>query len=898
MAPTSATLATPRVAAKLSPPQRGDADIPRIGVCERMAAADAAPLVVLCAPAGFGKTTALLQLRDQFTRQGLACAWLTLDRADNDTGRFLCGLALALSGVIPDPEGESARGGMPDGIALALMDRMAAHDQPFALFLDEFEALQNPAVLAIIGELVEQLPLGARLFIASRSRPDFGVGRMRAHGRMLEITAAQLRFSTDETATFLSQRGLALNPSQSRRLYENTEGWPAALGLASISLRENQDPDRFIDAFSGSHAAVVDYLTEDVLARQPPEVREFLLRTSILGELNAPLCDALLGGHESTRILRQLDRAHLFLIPLQGDAGQYRYHSMFAEFLRGELGRQYGDELPRLHGSAACWYEQQGRHVPAIEHMLAAGDRASALRLLGDHAQALLDQGRVQLLSRWLDPLLKAGELEGFPMLQIVHAWATLFARGPLAVEEYLQRIERAAHPDAELQANRTALRAMVLALTDRTEEALQIASGLQANLAGQLPFVGSLLEVTLANLALIAGRYQDALRLTDEARARQAYPSSSFNFAISQAVEAGVDLTQGRLRKALAGLRIAAGAGTALTVRSTNGNALAGVPLAEALYESGQIDASERLLAVHIPLIRRVAIPDELIIAHVVMSRILMLRGNCERALLLLRELEEIGHRSGLPRVLASARLEQVRLLLLEDQVARAREELARCGDPALWDRVARLSHRANEVENRDVAWVRWLIRAGKTQDAIALLRPELDAAERAHRMRRALTLRLLYAQALHKGQQRNKGLRGLASVVRTAALEGYVRPLLDEGPAVVAMLHELRTCGDLLAGEGQDATAFVDRLLNRPGEGAPAAPAAAGPAQSDLLTRKELRVLTLAAEGFSNDELADKLFVAETTVRTHLRNINMKLDTRSRVEAIAAARRLRLIG
>lgn len=896
---------TAALGAKLIPPQPSAFEIARTDVCERIFAAGAAKLVLLRAPAGFGKTTTMLQVHERFVQTGLRTAWLTLDRADNDVVRFLAGLTATLSRLIPElaTPHEGAIG--PDELAFAVIDRVAAHPAPFALFLDDFEALQNPAAIGIVSELIEQLPRGAQLIVGSRGVPELGLGRLRARGRLLEVEPAQLRFTEGEADAFLRQRrGLVLGPDDVRRLHRSTEGWAAALWLASISLENRNDLGRFIAGFSGSNAAVVEYLVEDVLARQSEDVRGFLLRTSLLGELHAPLCDAVCGRDDSARMLRRLEQAHLFLIPLQGDHSQYRYHGMFAEFLRTELARQHPAEIPGLHRAASRWYDEHRRPVPAIEHALAAGDLPYALPALAQHAPALLEEGRVRLLSRWLDPLLEAGGLDAYPMLQVVHAWAVCFARGPRAAATLLDRLERSAHPDREVRAHRLAMRPLFLSLTDQIEEALPLAAAALGEIPGDIAFVSGFLEVNMANLALIAGRYHDALRFADAARSRQPAHRSPFNFALSEAAEAAVDMTHGRLRKAIAGLRVAVSAGTTDATQPTNGNALAGIPLALALYEAGQLEQAERLLVVYLPLIRGVGIPDELIIGHVVMARIATDRGDAERAEQMLTELEHIGHRDGLPRVVATARLERVRLLLMADRLAQARSELDRCSDKDLWARVARLSLRANEVETYDVALARWSVRTGHAGEVIRLLRTELEAAERVQRERRALTLRLLLAQALYRDDQRNKGVRMLARAVRLACAEGYVRAFQDEGELLMVILRELRAMPDLVRedGHGDEALAFIDRLLRAPPPPTPAVAADGRPessaAATELLTRKELQVLRLAAEGLTNDELAERLFVAETTVRTHLRNINVKLDTRSRVEAIAAARRLGLIG
>lgn len=894
-----------RLSGKLMPPQLTAFELTRSEISERIFAAGAAKLVLLRAPAGFGKTTTMLQVRERFAQTGLPTAWLTLDRADNDVVRFLAALTAAMAPLIPglaSPQTASANGG-PDALAFAVIDRAAAHPTPFALFLDDFEALQNAAAVAIVAELIEQLPRGAQVIIGSRGVPELGLGRLRARGRLLEVDPTQLRFTEAEADAYLRQRrGLHLAAEDVRRLHRCTEGWAVALWLASMSLERRDEPARFIAGFSGSNAAVVDYLVEDVLAHQSDDVRGFLLRTSLLRELNASLCDAVCRRGDSAQMLQQLAHAHLFLIPLQGEAGHYRYHGMFAEFLRAELGRQHAAEIPGLHRAAANWYQQRNRPIPAIDHALAAGDMNFALAGLTRHAPSLLEEGRVQLLSRWLDPLLASGALDGHPLLQVIHAWAVCLARGPVPATALLGRLEQCNHPEPEVRAYSTALHPLLLGLTDRMDEALLLTTQALETVPTEVAFVSGFMEVNMAHLALIAGRYDEALRFADAARARQSVHSSPFNFALSEAVEAAVNLTQGRLRKAIAGLRIAVSAGAMDATRPGNGNALAGIPLAHALYEAGQLEQAERLLVVYLPLIRRVGIPDELITGHVVMARIVADRGDAERAEQMLSELEHIGHRDGLARVVAGARLERVRMLLMADRLAPARAELDRCGDKALWARVGRLLLRANEVETYDLGLARWSIRSGHAAEVVSMLRSELEAAERARRERRALTLRLVLAQALYQDNQRHKAMHLLARAIREALVEGYISAFRDEGALLQTMLHELRLMPDLLSeGGGKEiALAFLHRLLPQSGQAALTATSGTGREEargSELLTRKEVQVLRLAAEGLSNDELAERLFVAETTVRTHLRNISVKLETRNRIEAIAAARRLGLL-
>ncbi len=914
------------IAAKLRVPARLPFEVPRADICDQIFNAAPARLVLIRAPAGFGKTTVMLQVRERLAQSGVPTAWLTLDGGDNDVGRFLQVLAAALDPLVPGllAHGGEAGWSGPEGLALDLSDRIAAHPAPFTLFLDDFERLVNPSVLGLVDQLVGQLPRGAQFILGSRGMPDLALGWLRSRGRLLEIEPARLRLSVDETGQMLAQAvGVRLSDADVERLHHSTEGWAAAIRLASISLDRRESPERFIARFSGSHTAIVDYLVEDVLSRQPEEVRSFLLRTSILVQLDPAVCDALCERDDSAAMLRHLHRSHLFVTPLGGGDDVYRYHGMFAEFLRAQLARTMPASIDPLHRRASAWFLANGRPVPAIEYALRLEDPAPAIELLRQHAPALLTQGRMKLLVRWMDPLVAQGRLDEEPMLRLVHAWAVCFGNGARHAWPHLEFLEGMTGGSDEFRTYRTVLRPLLLALMDRIDEASPLGAAVLDDLPEQPTFARGILEITMANLAMYSGHYHQALKLVDSVRRQESTDASgraSFAFVLSEAAEGAIDLVHGRLRQALGRLRLAANPGAADTARATNGNTMAGSLLAEALYEAGRCDEAERLLSVHVPLVRRVGVPDQLITAHVVLARILLARQDTERALEVLAELEHIGYREQLPRAVASARLERVRVLAMQGRVAAARTGLSRCGDAALWERIARMALRANDVETPDVAAARCAIAAGRGGDVVGSLRAELNEAERAYRERRVLTLRILLAQAHHQDGDRKRAMRMLARAVCFAASEGYVRAFLDEGPRLPAMLHELhRSPTALLEGSPErdgDPARFIEALLHqgghavsvtvpvaRPAVQVPAAaPAGEGPGVvviggGEILTQKEAQVLRLVAEGLSNEQLAERLFVAETTVRTHLRNINVKLDSRNRMEAVQAARRLGLI-
>jgi LuxR family maltose regulon positive regulatory protein len=823
---------------------------------------------------------------------------------------------------------------------------MTRHDAPFALFLDDFELITEPAVLSLVREMLDRLPRGGRLVLGSRSLPDLGLGRLRAAGQLLEIETELLRFSLAETQRFFAQRpgttqGLAGRPDQPElpgapqpaqqlqehlaELHRKTEGWIAALWLASMALdavhnRQGSVAD-FIAQFSGSNRAVADYLAEDVLARQTPELRDFLLRTSVLRHLNAPLCQLLNPRQDARRILEQLDSANLFITPLSGprevDADgtggherAWRYHSLFADFLRNQLAREQPDELARLHLAASGWFEAQGRPVPAIDHAIEGGDMPHALHLLEQHAMHFLEQGRMRLLARWF-AALPAALLRQRPMMQVVALWATTLTRGPWLALEQLQQSGVAANTDPAVQAHVNAMRPMLLAMMDRGAEAHALGREQLARLPSGQAFADRVLGTAMAHVYSTMGQRDQARRLLD--RVRSGEQDSGFNRMYSESVEGLLDLQQGRLRQATARFRMAVGATPSGPYQPSNGNAWAGVLYAGAVYEANQLPQAEQLLNVYLPLARDVGLPDHMILSHVMRARIAFLRGDIDATLQTITELEYLGHHRQLPRVVASARLERARVLMLQGQAQAAAQELERADDNAVWARVAQSQLIAHDVDDMAIGRLRWQALLG---DAAAAARDTAEAAEAAlaaQRHRRAITLRVLQALAEQRAGRPQAAVALMQALLPQATSEGFVRLLLDAGPGMGPLLRRTRQA--LLERGGGSTDPLQDDHLqhlirlapdaaddpgNESGElalGSADSPGAP-PALEEPLTRKEVRVLQLLAEGYSNSAMAEKLFVSDSTVRTHLRNINMKLGARSRTQAVAIARRLGVMG
>src|SRR6202045_3916538 len=385
------------IALRLTPPAPPVELVERAEIDTQLHAAQNVSLVLFCAPAGFGKTTVMARYFDKQRSNGVATVWILLDDADNDVERFLFKVQAALdrSGLFADEIPAGTSGATAPHSRFDVATRLASARHPFAIFFDDFELLRNPIVLDLFKEALESLPAHGQAVLGAREHSRLNIGRWRATGRMLEIGPASLRFSATEARELLARKsGVSLPQRALDQLYDRTEGWVAALQLAALSLARHPDPSAFAWAFSGSNAAVADYLLETVISGVSPSSRNFLLATGILDELNADLCNAVTGRSDSQPLLDELERSNVFLAPIDDDRRHYRYHTLFADFLRDQLARSHPGKARELHRAASDWFAAEGHPVLAINHALASGDFRHTIELLEAHAEHMLLEAR------------------------------------------------------------------------------------------------------------------------------------------------------------------------------------------------------------------------------------------------------------------------------------------------------------------------------------------------------------------------------------------------------------------------------------------------------------------------------------------------------------------------
>jgi LuxR family maltose regulon positive regulatory protein len=897
----------PLLQSKLAPPLAGRFVVPRTRLVDAVSSAPHARLVLVRAPAGFGKTTLMAECHADQRRRGNA-AWLTLDAADNDPVRLLTYLVAALERSMPPLElrAEEASGlfagHAPAGAFLYLLDRIAALSGPLTIFLDDFSVLRSPEALEIVRQLLHHLPAGKRLMIALRHGAELGLGRLRAQGELLELELADLRFTREEAEQFVRRtRGLELDDGEVDRLHRFTEGWVAGLQLSTLAPRARDEAAR---SGAGVASAISEYLVEEVLTAQPEPVQTFLLETSALKTLCAPLCDAVTGRTDGAELLSLLERQNLFVVPLDEERRWFRYHSIFASFLRSRLEQRDAARLKRVHAAACEWYASTGKPELAAEHALAAGDVVLASEYMGRCAFDLVRVGQAATVAEWADALPQE-LLDRHLELQLAYAYALThryqYDRALAVLERLAANAGRAGAAPAFLRDVRC-VRAVALFVNDQMAECEQVTREVLAEPGiaedRQTRFLPSLFSCA-AYVDMTAGRLVQAQR--NIARSGQLAGQAPWVWKLYGRFVAGsLSLSRGRLAEALdltssaleeigASPARYSGAGTALAVVE-----------AEILYERNRLDEAERLLGSCRAMLPTV-LPDIVIVGFRTLARLQLARGDDAEARRLLSRLERLGVERGAPRIAATARQERARIALARGEVARACEALGEHDDDATWASFGGRCLKGSDPEMPAVTRLRLMLAQGQARRALEPLGDALARAVAAGFVRQELLLRVLVARAHDLCGARREALRALKEALVAAQGEGFVRTFVDEGDRVAAMLRELRAQAspDAAPGGHRDglSLAYLDEVLRATGAGPAPDEAEAPPAPAEPLTERELEILRKVALGLTNETLGAQLFVSVHTVRFHLRNINMKLGAQTRTQAVAIARRMRLI-
>ena len=925
---------TPILATKLYIPPLWPNVVSRPRLLERLNEGLHRKLILIAAPAGFGKTTLVSEWVAFIERP---IAWLSLDEGDNDPTRFLTYLVAALQ-TIAATIGEGVLGVLQspqpppiEAILVALLNEITTLPDHFVLVLDDYHVIDAKPIDHALTFLLEHLPPQMHLVIATREDPQLPLARLRSRSHLIELRAADLRFTASEAAAFLNQAmGLSLSAADIAALEDHTEGWIAGLQLAALAMQGHQDVPGFIRAFAGDNRYIVDYLVEEVLQRQPEPVRSFLLQTAILDRLNGPLCDAVTGQEEGNARLEVLERGNFFVVPLDDKRHWYRYHHLFAEVLSAHLLAERPDQVATLHRRASEWYGQHGSAADAIRHALEACDFERAADLVELAVPAMRRSRQEATVLGWLKAL--PDELVSARPVLSVHYAGTLLVSGEFeGVEARLRDAERwldttadrselALAPSAEMVvvdeeefrglpgsiAVYRAARALVLGdvaatmkyarrVFDLVPEDDHLRRGSAAGFLGLAYWTSGDLEAAHQWYADCMARVQRAGHISD---------------AIGCSIAlADIRMAQGRLREAMStydwGLQLATEQGAPVL----RGAADMHVGMSELHRERDDLDAATQHLLRSKELGELAGLPQNRYRWRVAMARIREAQGDLDGALDLLGEAERLYVSDFFPNARPVAAW-KTRVWVAQGRVGEALDWARKQGLSVSDD----LSY-LREFEHITLARV-LLARsksdsAGRSMlEAVGLLERLLQAAEERERMGSVIEILVLQALA-HKTQgDIPAALVPLSRSLTLAEPEGYVRIFVDEGPpmaVLLAKLHE-RSRKRPRAASTNVPLAYIERLLallrgERVQEGtSPAAtssPAAPTPAQPllDPLTERELEVLRLIAAGLSNRAIAARLVLALSTVKSYVNTIYSKLQVESRTQAVARARALHLL-
>ena len=888
------------------PPARPDR-VHRARLVERLTAAADRKLTVLTAPAGFGKTTLLSAWVAQ---RPTPVSWVTLDADDNDAVRFwsaaiavlqqrhpsLGSTALELLMAVPP---------LPSATILTvLLNALAELPERAILVLDDYHVIAADPIHQALAYFVDHLPGQVQLIIASRSDPSLPLARWRARSQLAEVRAADLRFTPDEAATFLTEvMHLPLAPADVQTLAARTEGWIAGLQLAALALQGRRDVGAFLQAFTGRHRYVLHYLVDEVLGQLAPERQAFLLRTAILDRLSGALCDAVVPPAptgSSQGMLEQLEQANVFTLALD-DVGQwYRYHQLFAEALRHRLQQTQPELVPELHRRASAWYEQAGLADEAIQHALAAGEHARAARLVEPLVKRVIGRGHLTTLRQWLEAL-PDGEVRARPRLSLGAAWM-LLALGQTdlaaawvgAAEAALVRMPPPGLPAGEhghlvgevatVHALLALLQADYPQAIARCQEAVQYADA-------QDLFVQGLIAYNLGNAYQMSGDTTAATAALDRAARIGEQAGNVLLVLYAQAVRAAIYEVEGRLRSAARiqqdALRLAATEDGPLLPLA----GLAYVGLGKLYREWNELDAATWSLGEGIALGRQGELDGITLDGTMTLALVEHARGAHARARDLLAQAAAVARGVNEPAALARIAAFGARVDLAAGELAAAVHWAEHSGlqaDDALSE--------PREIEHLTLARVRLAQGraepdAGYLAQTAALLGRLEQATTASGRLSRLIDVWVLQALTQAAQGDRTGAHTRLTRALRQAESEGFVRTFLDEGAPLIALLRELvrdRAMGG-----------YATRLLEQ-ASGAPPAAAITLGGGSELvepLSEREREVLGLIAAGLKNQDIATQLVVVVGTVKAHIHSIYGKLDVANRVQAVARARELGLL-
>jgi len=835
-------------------------------------------LTLVAAPAGYGKTSLITSWLHSFP-ESTRNIWLSLEKSDNEPARFLTYWATAWNRirdfVLEDILELLDAPQLPpfQNILDEVINELTWLKEPAILVLDDYHIITNPLIHEMLEYFLEHQPSHIHLVLITRSDPPLPLARLRARGQMTEIRESDLRFTQKEACQFFNHSmQLVLKEDTVNTLEKRTEGWAVGLQLAALALKNLPDPQGFVETFRGSHRFVLDYLAEEVISQQRDDIREFLIQTSILERFNAKSCEALSGYPDSQGLLSELEQANLFLIPLDDDRVWYRYHHLFADFLRTELSKT---EIEKLYNKAALWHEQNDLLSEAVQYAIASGDLEFLADVIdrGLKKDAIWSGGNLTLYATWLDAL-PPRVFQSRPALSL-NASHILYLLGRFDLaEKQIDQAEQTLHalpssPEKEqMLALASLYRGAIASVHGDTQQAIEQITFAQERLPQEhhlqhaRGFFSLGLAYELSGQTALAGQYY--LKSSEEAQT-----AGVLSLAINAlGAAAQVQISQGQLSLAE---KTCQGA-----IQIAGGKGLPPLGLAESILgsialERNNLVAAEEFLQNGIALSRRGGLIDDVILGLSYLARLHAYQGRVSNAFEAVQEANTIIQGFGVERasMIAAAHIANLQLLTGQE------------GAATQWALEYQAVRADQPHEFAELTLVRVLLKTGERESIPSILEPLIKREQDQGRVRTVIESMILMALSHRAEKDIPAAVDWLSQALGLAAPEGFIRIFLDEGEALLDLLPKAR----------QAAPELVDAILDSLQAESGKSPLDQLP---DPLSEQELRVLELIVAGKTNREIADELFISVGTAKWHVHNILQKLGVSNRSQASARAREL----
>ena len=903
------------ITTKLQPPRPGSKRLARNHLLKLLDRHQNAAVTLVMGPAGYGKTTLLAQWFEELANRSTPHrntrrSWLTLDKQDNLEEQFLSYLYNSLKRLDPrlalqiEEFAEAEEPVEPGAIIAALINTVAESDERYCLFLDDYQWIDNDVIHNIIQYLLFNLPDNLRVYIGSRTLPPFSLARLKVQDRILLIGDEMLRFDAQEAAAFIDAHlSMKLGAKEQEKLYHQTQGWPAALQLATPLLESSQDPACFLADFAGTHESIAEYLAEEVFHSLPAPAFQLLLQLSLFDRFSAALGEAISDDPDSREILENSRNEALLLQRFEGDGGWYQFHPLAREFLI-KHPRIKTLNLSKLHRDAAHWFTAQGYIGEAVDHSLKSGDDDAAFTLLEQHARDLLEQGRFALLANLVQKLPQK-QTSSCGKILIPLAWVLLLNHDINGAHSVLKQIDTLLTQNRDqakiaVETEAATVRAGIQALRDQLEGCRSTIDHWQPRIPAAQTFSRIVMTNVASYVQLNDFRFDDLL----DAQRKVEPLSRDQDYAGSRAYSlyfCGLAYTE-QLRLAdaeaayLAANRIS---GSAQNIEPAT-RKLARLMLGCLAYLRGDLDLAQIRLDTQLDTLRQNALTDQVLHILPCLARLYQHQQRWQEAQALLAAYLRPSNERRNARVHACAVHEQVRLLLAQDP-AHAKSVLEQQRESISHETTAERPLFEQAQEWLQLAEARIYLQEGKHAGAQSLLDRLQTQFQQQGRLFKRLTPLLLLAESALTRQDQPLASNYLNQALDLDPAGLALQVFADEGRALLPLLKQNIQAQGPRTAQSRKIIELLQRQADIDNECKTVAAAVAAPAPSssmpEPLTEKETLVLQLIAEGLSNREAAERAYIGIETIKSHLRSIYQKMGVSRRTRAVRRGRELGLI-